>query len=104
MELTNIKLLLDITDTTQDGLLNLYVSMATDYILDELNLNTLPQSLNTLVYEMVVFLYRSKGVENLKSNEEGSLIETYITEYPPNILKRLQNYKDRNRSIRVIVT
>lgn len=106
MELTNIKLLLDISinDPTQDELLNLYISMATDYILDDIKEDTLPTSLSTLVYEMVVYLYRNKGIENLKSQSAGSLIETFIIEYPPNIQKRLQNYKDKNRKIRVIVT
>ena len=106
MEINNIKLLLDIpiTDNSKDGLLNLYASMVTDDILTEIKEDTLPASLTTLVYEMVVFKYRNKGVENLKSESAGSLIETYITEYPPNIQKRLENYKDRNRKIRVIVT
>ncbi|KHF40707.1 phage head-tail connector protein [Halalkalibacter okhensis] len=99
-KLDHVKTLLekDILDTTEDVLLNLYIQRATDFVTDYCNLIEIPISLNSVIEEMAVFSYLSKGVENITSEGKGSLNESYITEYPSNIMNRL----DRHRRIRVV--
>jgi hypothetical protein len=84
--------------TSEDDLLNLYIQRATDFVLDYCYLTEIPVILDSVVEEMAVFSYLSKGVENVSSEGKGSLSESYITEYPSNIMNRL----DRHRKIRVI--
>lgn len=90
--LDNVKTLLEITDSGKDTLLNLYISRATDYIQGYCKLDdsaSIPSSLNSVIEEMAIFQYRQKGVENIQSESKGSLSESYIVEYPPNIMNRL---------------
>ncbi|MCK0470888.1 phage head-tail connector protein [Halalkalibacter sp. APA_J-10(15)] len=99
-EIQNLQLLLDLKEATDEEiqLLYLYIESAQDFIYDYCNVTEIPPTLRTVVNEMVVFLYRSRGVENVYSESEGSLSENYITEYPQNIMNRL----NRHRKIRVI--
>lgn len=90
--LENVKILLeiDILDDEKDGLLNLYISRAEDYTRDYCKIDDIPSSLNSVIEEMAVFQFRNRGIENLQSEGKGSLSQSFLNEYPPNIMNRLQ--------------
>jgi hypothetical protein len=95
MYLNNVKILLEIDegDESKDGLLGLYTNRAKDFVLDFCKIDSLPSTLDSTIEEMVVFQYRQKGIENIQSEEKGSLSEIYLTEYPPNIMNRLKSHR-----------
>lgn len=93
--LKNVKTLLEFeqSDTSKDELLNLYISRATNYIKNHCKIETVPDALQDTIEEMVIFQYRQKGVENIKSEGKGSLSESYIEDYPVNIMNSIKPYK-----------
>jgi hypothetical protein len=92
--LENVKILLEMDeyDISKDSLLNLYISRAQDFIFDYCKITEIPSSLNSSIEDMAVFQYRQKGAENLQSEGKGSLSESYILQYPQNIMSRLTPY------------
>ena len=54
--LTNIKMLLDITDDSKDTLINYYINLCVQTLLNLLKLEDLPEQLNTVVERKVVQL------------------------------------------------
>jgi hypothetical protein len=98
--LLNVKLMLEIdsTDNSYDNLLNLYISRATKYVLRYCNALETTLELDEIIEDVTVFRYRSKGVENLKSEGKGSLSETYIESLPKDIVDRM----NENRRIRFV--
>lgn len=91
--LENVKIILELEENEKDDLLNIYIQNAQDFIMDYTKMKEIPESLNSIIVEMVVFQFRQKGVENIISEGKGGLSETFITEYPNNIINRLKPYK-----------
>lgn len=91
--LENVKIILDIEDNSHDDLLNIYIQNAIDYIYDYTKIEQIPNSLNSLIVEMVIYQYRQRGVENISTESKGSLYESFVKEYPNNIINRLKPYR-----------
>lgn len=91
----HLKLMLNIepTDNSEDALLNLYFSRASNYIKNECNLKELEQNHLELAEDIAIYLYRFKGVENMAAESKGSLSETYATEFPEHITSRIKANK-----------
>jgi hypothetical protein len=87
----NIKVLLDIAadDTSEDNILSLYLSRATNQVLKYCNVTELDSTLDELAEGISIFNYRNKGVENIVSEGKGSLSESYRDDLPPDIVRRL---------------
>ncbi|WP_226087480.1 phage head-tail connector protein [Mesobacillus sp. S13] len=90
---TSIKILGLEGNTSSHYLLEHYSHSAQDFIFDFCKLNEIPPSLYTVITEMIVFQYKQKGVENVASEGKGSVSESYLTEYPPNIMNRLKSHR-----------
>lgn len=73
-------------------LFDYYVANAQDFIFDYCKMDTIPDTLHTVIADMVVYQYRQKGVENVLSEGKGSMSQSYITEYPLNIMRRLNSH------------
>lgn len=91
--LDNVKTLLDINDNSKDSILNLYLNRATNFVKDYCNTNELNSSLDEIVEDIAIFLYRNKGVENVESETKGSLSENYRENLPPYIYLKLDSYR-----------
>jgi hypothetical protein len=91
--LINVINILGLNISVDDKLLEFYLHNAEDFIFDFCKIIEIPPSLYTLLTEMVVFQYRQKGIENVQSEGKGSLSESYLTEYPPNIMQRLKSHR-----------
>lgn len=83
-------------DNVEMWMIDIYAENAQDYVVDYCgfkdDLSDMPRSLNSVLVDMIVFQARNNGVENLKAEGKGSLSESYLTEYPPNIMNRLNRY------------
>lgn len=91
--LENVKMLLDISDNTQDNLLNLYLTRATSFVKNYCNIEEIPIGLNEVIEDIAVYRYRMNGVENIKSETKGSLSETYRDSLPDDIIAQLNRYR-----------
>lgn len=91
--LENVKILLGITDNSQDDLLNLYISRAEQFVKTYCNIEEIPAELDSVIEDIAVFRYRMNGVENIKSETKGSLSETYRDSLPDDILSQLSRYR-----------
>ncbi|MEC1726924.1 phage head-tail connector protein [Schinkia azotoformans] len=90
--LENVKLILDINDTSKDSILNLYIARSTNFVKNYCNIIEIPESLNGVIEDITVFYYRNKGVENIQSEGKGSLSESYIKSLPVDIISELNNF------------
>ncbi|MEH7416068.1 phage head-tail connector protein [Neobacillus drentensis] len=79
-------------DSDNDSLFEYYFQNAIDYISDYCNVSEITTSLNSVISQMIAFQYRQKGIENVQSEGKGSLSQSFITEYPPNIMNRLNRH------------
>lgn len=93
--LNNVKLLLelDLADTKEDALIELYIKRSNDFIINYCKVDKVPHILQSTVEEMATFSYRQKGVENIDNESKGSLKEQFLTRYPNNIMTILNDYK-----------
>lgn len=91
--LDNVKILLGITDNSQDALLNLYLSRATNFVKNYCNIDEIPSSLDEVIEDIAVIRYRLHGVEGVKSETKGSLSETYIESLPTDVINQLNCHR-----------
>lgn len=88
-----VKALLDLRlDITKDEIFDIYFNNVEDFILDWCNLPEVPPKLYSTMISMIVFDYQERGLENIRSESKGSLIQSFHTEYPPNIMNRLSRH------------
>ena len=93
--LEKLKLHLNISDDSQDALLNLLLEEAEFEILDFTHRSKLLPKMENLQLELAVIRYTTKDIGALKSRSEGAISETYATtssELPNNIQDRLRKY------------
>lgn len=92
--LNNIKLLLRITDDTQDSLLSLLLNMAKDEATAFCHLSEYDNKLDNCVLKMVVQNYNKMGNEGLSSaSYGGAMSEGYLSDYSDNILTELKRHR-----------
>lgn len=87
-----VKTLLD-DESIKDELLKIYIDNAKDYVKDYTNLKEVPSTLNSIIIEMAVYQYRNRELENVESEQIGSVKYTFTTNYPSTITDRLDNHK-----------
>lgn len=76
--LEKIKLLLEITDNSQDEKINYYISSVTQKVLNYINQETLPTQLNYVVEEIVINRLEGKA-SNIKQINRGDVTISYET-------------------------
>lgn len=100
MELLSIiKTLLEIEGNQHDTLLNLYSEFAEEEVLDYCGDIDIPES---LIAQMVVIKFQRKGTECLANSNYAGNGETFLKDYPPYILSRLNRLKKSNRRLRTL--
>lgn len=71
--LSTVKLLLGISDDNTDEVLQLYISMTTNEILNYCNISVLPSALNYTLCQMVADLYRDNQKKNANNTVVGNV-------------------------------
>lgn len=92
--LSKVKLLLSITDETQDDLISLLVDMAKEEATSFCHLPEYDTSLDFIVIKMVVQNYNKIGNEGFESSSFGGVMtENYITNYSEDVLTALKKHR-----------
>lgn len=90
--LSDIKLLLGITDCSKDELLNLLIENATEFAVNFTH-NDKAGDFAGCIARMVVYDYNRMGTEGLNSESYSGLNFNYETDYPEPILKQLRDFR-----------
>ena len=91
--LNNMGIILGIDSLQNEQLLNLYLTRAIDLVKNNCKLDELPVESFSLIEDISIFLYRNKGIENIKSEGKGSLSETYHESLPKDYISRMNKFK-----------
>ena len=96
--LANVKILLGITDTSEDALLTLYLEMAELDILRIMypygvptTVTEIPEKYYSVHMLMVIFLYNIRGAEGQSSHNENGINRSYEAGsfYPHNLVSQI---------------
>lgn len=90
--LETLKIRLGISDEKQDGLLAVLLDSAEDTILDVIGRDELPARLISVQTELAVIAYNRQGAEGETARSEGCISRSFVSDLPPDMQKRLQNY------------
>ena len=97
--LDKIKLILGISETDEDSLLELYIDMVNDELEELLRHSDVK---DTLKIKMVVFKYNRRGTEALSAYNYSGVAETFVEGYPEDIQASLRELKRKSRKVRFI--
>lgn len=89
--LKTIKILLSITDENSDDIINIYMDMTKQQILNYCNLTTIPTELNYTIVNIVIELYTLNKVEEdkISSISEAGRSVSFDTNYKLNRYDKL---------------
>lgn len=90
--LETLKIRLGIADTAKDGLLTVLLDSAEDTLLDVIGREDLPARLVSVQVELAVIAYNRQGAEGETARSEGGISRSFVSDLPPDLQKRLQNY------------
>lgn len=89
--LVKLKLLLGITDTAEDNLLNLLLELAEQKILDRVYpfaKGDMPERYQPKQVEIAVYLYNKRGAEGQTSHIEGGIHRVYeLADVPESLMR-----------------
>lgn len=92
--LDTIKVLLGITDTSQDALLGILMADAEDFALHYCNIFEMSEGMNNIICAMVCEQYNRLGNEGvITSSFGGGLSEQYAQDYSKAVYRRLQKFR-----------
>jgi saccharopine dehydrogenase-like NADP-dependent oxidoreductase len=92
-QIDNIKMRLNISDSTKDDLLNQLLDDAEAEMLDYTNRTELKASMLGIQRELVIVYYNRLGDEGINSRSEGGVSVSYSTDIPDSIKARLNQYR-----------
>lgn len=92
LETLKIRLGINTEDTSKDGLLAVLLDSAEDTILDVIGRDELPARLVSVQTELAVIGYNRQGAEGETARSEGGISRSFVSDLPPDMQKRLQNY------------
>lgn len=93
--LEQTKLLISLSDSTKDALLELLIQKTKDEVLLYTNKTEYLETMDNVVIDIVVIKYNRIGSEGLASQSYSGASESYLTEYPDYINKQLNTFKKK---------
>ena len=91
--LQRIKLLLNISDSSKDALLEELIENAEEYVATYCNNADAVTSLTSAIIQMVIQDYNRMGAEGLNSESYSGVSFNYQTTYSEDIMKQLRRYR-----------
>lgn len=91
------KILLGLTDFSEDTKLETLLELIEEEILEYTYLDSIATISVSLLTKMLVFKYNKLNQEHINSNNFEGVSESYITDYPKDIIKSLDSYKIKLR-------
>lgn len=92
--LDKIKILTGIKTNDYDEILEIYIEMVEEEIFDYCGEVAIPEN---LVVQMVNIKFQRRGTEALSNTNYSGNGEVYLNDYPANILRRLEDLKDKSK-------
>lgn len=86
--LSLMKTLLNITDTSQDTILNFYITKAQNAIKNHCNISDLT-GLDNQITDLSIHFYKNKDMQGIKQATQGSRSETLVDGIPESIIVTL---------------
>lgn len=96
--LEKIKILLGISDTDSDALLNILIEEVQAFIIDYCNLTAYGIALDSVAIKMVIEQYNKCGSEGISSKSYSGISESYTDDYSATIYTQL----DKHRRIKTL--
>jgi hypothetical protein len=90
--LENIKLLLGLSSSEKDALLNLLIMECSDEALDFTHRKD-TCDLESVIQQMVIYKYNRLGTEGLNSESYSGTSYSYTNDYPEPIIRMLKRYR-----------
>jgi hypothetical protein len=91
--LESIKTQLGITDTSKDDILNGFISLVQDEIMNYCGISEVPDGLYSTLDYLVIVRYNQMGAEGLSSASYSGVSDTYMNDYPYAIKNSLNRYR-----------
>ena len=93
--LQRVKTLLGLAtlDISKDAILNILIEDSTQEFLNYTNCVTAPLTADTTISQMVIYKYNRQGSEGLASTSYSGISESYLTDYPDNLIKQMNKYR-----------
>lgn len=91
--LQRIKLLLNISDSSKDALLEELIENAEEYVATYCNNADAVASLSSAIIQMVIQDYNRMGAEGLNSESYSGVSFNYQATYSEDIMKQLRRYR-----------
>lgn len=90
--LDKLKILLGISINSEDELLNLFLDIAADTVMNYTRRSALITELESAVLRLAVVYYNKQGAEGQTSHSEGGVSRSYDSEIPEDIRMVLNRY------------
>lgn len=90
--LEKLKILLNITDSTKDGLLRILLDQTEEEVVNYTH-NTELDKLENVIINITIWKYNRIGSEGLNSENYSGVSFSYASAYPDSILRQLQSYR-----------
>ena len=99
----DVRVLLGLTDESQDSLLSIYERQAKQKILNRLGINRFPSQFNYIVVEYMVYKFRKRGTEDASMIKEDVLSKSllndndFFNQFENEFKRFLENEDKRNK-------
>lgn len=99
----DVRVLLGLTDDSQDSLLSIYERQAKQKILNRLGINRFPSQFNYIVVEYMVYKFRKRGTEDASMVKEDVLSKSllndndFFNQFENEFKRFLENEDKRNK-------
>lgn len=90
LEKLKLKLGMNIPDTSKDDVLQVYLDDASEYILSQTHLETIPTTLLSTQVELAIIYYNKQGIEGQTAHSEGGISRSF-EDIPESILKKIRS-------------
>lgn len=93
--LETLKLILDIgiDDERSISILNYYINKATQYFLNETNLEKVPIVAGDIIIDLVILMWNKRGSEGLSSENHSGISYTWMNDIPVELKRQIASYR-----------
>ncbi|MFR5263957.1 phage head-tail connector protein [Clostridium sp.] len=80
-------------DKSSISILNYYISKATQYFLNETNLEKMPVSAGDIIIDLVILMWNKRGSEGLNSENHSGVSYNWMNDIPIYIKRQIASYR-----------
>ncbi|WP_055068938.1 phage head-tail connector protein [Clostridium massiliamazoniense] len=81
------------SDKTSISILNYYITKATQYFLNETNLEAMPVSAGDIIIDLVILMWNKRGSEGLSSENHSGISYSWLDDIPMELKRQLVSYR-----------